>query len=187
MKKTIAILIALILCAGLAFAQTNNMQKIYPTTSDEYKAIMYLYIAQGHSLPSTTGPWSADELAKMLEVLDYNALNDVQKATYDTVKATLYARPNTDKDQVGFNFNGSFNLETYIHTNTDGPAKTAHSNGHDITEKAFQGNHWVYSEKDQLPIISTRYSRVLLPTAGTATSITPKSSESARFQQTSSV
>ena len=154
MKKTIAILLALLLCAGFAFAQTNNMQKIYPTTSDEYKAIMYLYIAQGHSLPSTTGPWSADELAKMLEVLDYNALNDVQKATYDTVKATLYARPNTDKDQVGFNFNGSFNLETYIHTNTDGPAKTAHSNGHDITEKAFQGNHWVYSEKDQLPTLN---------------------------------
>ena len=154
MKKTIAILLALLLCAGFAFAQTNNMQKIYPTTSDEYKAIMYLYIAQGHSLPSTTGPWSADELAQMLEVLDYNALNDVQKATYDTVKASVYARPKADWNKVGFNFNGSFNLEGYIHTNTDGPARTAHSNGHDITEKAFQGNHWVYSEKDQLPTLN---------------------------------
>ena len=154
MKKTIVILLALILCAGLAFAQTNNMQKIYPTTSDEYKAIMYLYIAQGHSLPSTTGPWSADELAQMLGVLDYNALNDVQKATYDTVKASVEARPKADWNKVGFNFNGSFNLEGYIHTNTDGPARTAHSNGHDITEKAFQGNHWVYSEKDQLPTLN---------------------------------
>ena len=154
MKKTIVILLALILCAGLAFAQTNNMQKIYPTTSDEYKAIMYLYIAQGHSLPSTTGPWSADELAQMLAVLDYNALNDVQKATYDTVKASVEARPKADWNKVGFNFNGSFNLEAYIHTNNDGPELTAHSNGHDIAEKAFQGNHWVYDEKDQLPTLN---------------------------------
>lgn len=154
MKKTIVILLALILCAGFAFAQTNNMQKIYPTTSDEYKAIMYLYIAQGHSLPSTTGPWSADELAQMLEVLDYNALNDVQKATYDTVKASVEARPKADWNKVGFNFNGSFNLEGYIHTNTDGPELTAHSNGHDIAEKAFQGNHWVYDERYQLPTLN---------------------------------
>ena len=154
MKKTTAILLALLLCAGLAFAQTNNMQKIYPTTSDEYKAIMYLYIAQGHSLPSTTGPWSADELAKMLEVLDYNAMDDVQKAMFDTVKASVYARPEKDLDKAGFNFNGQFNLELYAHSNTDGYERAVVSGSRNITEKAFQGNHWIYSEKDQKPMLN---------------------------------
>ena len=154
MKRITAIALIALFCVGFAFAQTNNMQKIFPTTSDEYKAISYLYISQGHSLPSTTGPWSADELAQMLEVLDYNALEDAQKAVYDTVKDAVFARPKADWDKVGFSFNGSFNLEAYIHTNTDGAEKIAHSNGHDITEKAFQGNHWIYNEKDQQPTLN---------------------------------
>ncbi|MBQ2528317.1 MAG: hypothetical protein II544_06155, partial [Spirochaetales bacterium] len=85
MKRITVIALIALFCVGFAFAETNNMQKIFPTTSDEYKAISYLYLIQGHSLPSTTGPWSADELAKMLEVLDFNALNDVQKDLYVSV------------------------------------------------------------------------------------------------------
>lgn len=154
MKRITVIALIALLCVGFAFAQTNNMQKIYPTTSDEYKAISYLYLIQGHSLPSTTGPWSADELAKMLEVLDYSALDDTQKAVYDTVKDSVYARPKADWNKVGFNFNGSFNLEGYIHTNTDGTARAVKSGERDITEKAFQGNHWIYSEKDQKPTLN---------------------------------
>ncbi|MBO4410460.1 MAG: hypothetical protein J5775_06875, partial [Spirochaetales bacterium] len=154
MRKTLIVLLVLVAAAGLVFAQTNNMQKIYSTTSDEYAAIKYLYIAQGHSLPSTTGPWSADELAKMLEVLDYGSLDNTQKAMYDSVSASIYARPEADKEKVGFNFDVLLDLEGYYHTNTDGAARTAHSNGHDITEKAFQGNHWIYSEKDQKPLLT---------------------------------
>ena len=154
MKRITLIALIALLCVGFMFAETNNMQKIFPTTSDEYKAISYLYLIQGHSLPSTTGPWSADELAKMLEVLDFNALNDVQKDLYVSVSSSVYARPKADWNKVGFNFNGSFNLEGYFHTNTDGPERIAHSNGHDITEKAFQGNHWIYDEKDQKPTLN---------------------------------
>ena len=154
MRKALTVLLILVAGAGLVFAQTNNMQKIYSTTSDEYAAIKYLYIAQGHSLPSTTGPWSADELAKMLAVLDYNSLDSAQKAMYDTVSASILARPELDREQVGMTFDVLLDLEAYYHTNTDGAAKTAYSNGHDITEKAFQGNHWIYNEKDQKPLLT---------------------------------
>ena len=154
MRKALVLFLSALVCAGLLFAQTNNMQKIYPTTSEEYKAIEQLYIVQGHSLPSTTGPWSADELSKMLEVLDYNALDDVQKALFDKVSESIFGRPKADWDKVGFNFNTSITLEMYAHTNNDGAARTARSNDHDITVKAFQGNSWVYDEKDQRPFIN---------------------------------
>lgn len=160
MKRIAAITILLIVCAFASFALTNNMQKIYPTTSEEYQVIKFLYIAQGHSLPSTTGPWSADELAEMLLVIDKNNLDNVQRSMYDKVADALIARPEVDLDKVGFNFNGYLTLEMYAHTNTDGYERTARTGGsydseagvfkpHYITEKAFQGNHWIYNERDQ--------------------------------------
>ncbi len=149
MKRTIAITIALMMCVLCVFAGTNNMQKIYSVDSQEYMIIKYLYIAQGHSLPSTTGPWSADELANMLNVLDVGSMDSVQKAWYETVEASINARPKIDLDKFGMNFNGKANLELYFHTNTDGYAITADTSSHEVTEKAFQGNNWVYNENFQ--------------------------------------
>ena len=124
------------------------MQKIFSVDSQEYMLIKYLYIAQGHSLPSTTGPWSADELANMLAVLDTCSMDSVQKAWYDTVDASVNARPKIDLDKFGMTATGNVNLELYFHTNTEGHEITATSS-HPITEKAFQGNHWVYNENFQ--------------------------------------
>ncbi len=149
MKKTIATAIILLFCSFLVSAGTANMQKIYPVDSEEYTMIKYLYIAQGHSLPSTTGPWSADELADMLRVLDVGSMDSVQKAWYDAVEASINARPDIDLDKFGVDFSGKINLELYFHTNTDGHAITANTSSHDVTEKAFQGNHWVYDENSR--------------------------------------
>ena len=133
MKRTIAITIALMMCVLCVFAGTNNMQKIYSVDSQEYTIIKYLYIAQGHSLPSTTGPWSADELANMLNVLDVGSMDSVQKAWYETVEASINARPKIDLDKFGMNFNGNANLELYFHTNTDGYAITANTSSLIVT------------------------------------------------------
>ena len=37
MKRITLIALIALLCVGFMFAETNNMQKIFPTTSDEYK------------------------------------------------------------------------------------------------------------------------------------------------------
>lgn len=89
MKHITSIFIVLLLCLSALFAKTDNLHKVFSTTCEEYQAIKYLYISLGHSLPSTTGPWSADELAKMLSVLDYQALNEIERKTYDTVMGNL--------------------------------------------------------------------------------------------------
>lgn len=44
-----------------------NMQKIFQIDSDVYEALTFLYMEQGKSVPSSSGPWSADELMKMLD------------------------------------------------------------------------------------------------------------------------
>lgn len=60
------------LCRGY-----SNLQKIYPVTSQEYEAIKYVYLCQGYSLPSTTGPYSGDELLKMIVEIEGEVSNDV--------------------------------------------------------------------------------------------------------------
>ncbi|MFA6906424.1 MAG: hypothetical protein WCQ62_09350, partial [Sphaerochaeta sp.] len=57
------VLIALLLAPGLSAA---NHQKVYSLDSDIYEAIQILYVSQGLSLPSTTGPYSQAELTLML-------------------------------------------------------------------------------------------------------------------------
>lgn len=47
----------------------SNQQKVYSLDSDIYEAIQILYVSQGLSLPSTTGPYSQAELTLMLEKL----------------------------------------------------------------------------------------------------------------------
>lgn len=154
MRKTSVLFVVLLVVVSALSAVTDNRQKIFPVGSEEYKTIKYLYIAQGHSLPSTTGPWSADELSRMLDVLDYDSLDQVQKSMYDAVAASVKARPAIDLDKVGLNFTGSVSLELYFHTNTDGYERETRALHRDsdtgayvnITEKAFQGNHWIYNE-----------------------------------------
>ena len=90
----------------------RNLQKIYPVNSDVYQAIKTLYISQGLSLPSTTGPWSADELLKMLDRINRNRLAGGELETYDFAASQLESGTPT------FKFSGKAAVEGYYHTNT---------------------------------------------------------------------
>jgi len=81
------------LCVGMGFAGDNsgNQQKIYPVDSEVYQAITLLFINQGLALPSTTGPWSADELSGMLDKINRSNLADGAKNTYDFAAKQLGA------------------------------------------------------------------------------------------------
>lgn len=114
MKKILTLVIALCFLAGMVSAAegSKNLQKIYPVDSEIYKAISYLYLDQGYSLPSTTGPWSADELLKMLDKIDPARLKAGAASTYEYVKAEL-VQP---RKAVKFGLRTS--AEAYYHTNT---------------------------------------------------------------------
>lgn len=113
MKRAILVLVLAAFACGSVFSESEkNLQKIYPIDSDIYQAITALYISQGLALPSTTGPWSADELLEMLEKIDTGKLSGGTLAAYQ------YASSELNRDTTTFKFGFSAAMETYYHTNT---------------------------------------------------------------------
>ena len=100
MRKKILFMIIVALSSHLVlFAYNNNAQKIYPVDSELYEAITHLYFLDGRTMPSNTAPWSADELNKMLEALNYKAMSKVEKDIYNYVKAELNLKPEETEKQ----------------------------------------------------------------------------------------
>ncbi len=117
MKKTTAILILLIFSLSLLLSGGMNYQKIYSVDDTIWDDISSLYILSGRSLPSTTGPWSGEELLTMLEKVDITKLSSQGRELYESVKARL------DGDASLPVFKASLEIapELYIQTNTTSP------------------------------------------------------------------
>ncbi len=113
MKRGILALVILVSVCIAALAESGkNHQKIYPVDSDVYQAITALYISQGLALPSTTGPWSEDELLKMLDKIDTDKLSGGTLAAYQYAVSELY------HPTPAFKFGLTAAVEAYYHTNT---------------------------------------------------------------------
>jgi len=121
MKKSRYLFLLVIICFGcssLFASQYPNKQKIFSLDSDVYEAITSLYVNQGLSLPSTTGPYSEAELVLMLEKIKVNALSGATKATYEYILEELDIQPKIQNKGMGLSWDFDANLETYTHTNT---------------------------------------------------------------------
>ncbi|MBJ2356423.1 hypothetical protein [Sphaerochaeta sp. S2] len=95
-----------------------NQQKIYSLDSDVYDALEVLYIHQGLSLPSTTGPYSQAELSLMVEKIKASALQGSMKQTYEYVQGVLGVEPKTQGKGIGLSWGFDATLETYTHSDT---------------------------------------------------------------------
>ncbi|AEV29954.1 hypothetical protein SpiGrapes_2178 [Sphaerochaeta pleomorpha str. Grapes] len=113
-----SVLITVLVSSVVFAAPYANKQKIFSLDSDVYEAIASLYVIQGLSLPSTTGPYSEAELLMMLEKVDTGRLNGATKATYDYIASQLDVQPKMQTKGMGLSWNFDANLETYTHTNT---------------------------------------------------------------------
>ena len=94
MRKTILTALLLILCMVSLFAYTNQ-QRIISIDSPAYKAMETLYILAGKSLPSSSGPWSENEMVLMLQRLNRDSLNDTAKAYYDYIESLITTPPSS--------------------------------------------------------------------------------------------
>jgi hypothetical protein len=114
MKKAflIAAMCCLIAIPAFAAGESKNLQKIYPVDSEVYQAITFLYLDQGYGLPSTTGPWSGDELTKMLDKIDPSRLKGGAVETYNFAITAL------DEGHKAVKFGLKTTVEGYYHTNT---------------------------------------------------------------------
>ena len=144
-KRLSTIPAVLLLVLAAAFAANN--QKIYSVDSEIYRTISTINVLTGHALPSTTGPWSADELLKMYEAIDRDDVPDYMLGKYDATVAEL-----APGDMIVFrggsmDFSGTLDLELYIHT-YDVQAQDAISrtdvNG--LEDHAFEGRSWWFAK-----------------------------------------
>ncbi len=119
MKKTIIILL---ISALLAFSVSaySNRERIISVDSPAWKAMENLYIIAGRSLPSSSGPWSEDEMTLMLERIDYSSLDEAGQSLYDYIYGIVVSSPKKEySDNLALSFGLETNLEGYLHTDKE--------------------------------------------------------------------
>ncbi|MDD3670641.1 MAG: hypothetical protein PHR58_05425 [Sphaerochaetaceae bacterium] len=114
------ILFLLLVVSGpIVFASrsTLNNQKIIPSDSPIWQHILLLAIEQGIAVPSSSGPWSVEELKREISHIDINTLSASGKLLYETTIERL----NFESRHVPQHFSGNLtlrtNVEGYFHTN----------------------------------------------------------------------
>ena len=118
MKKIIIVMLSVSLCLASLSAYSNS-QRIISVDSPAYRAMENLYILSGLSLPSSSGPWSEDEMLLMLSRIDRSSLSLAGAALYDYVESIVVSDPCVKySDGVALDFGLETSLETYLHTDT---------------------------------------------------------------------
>ena len=143
MKKILSVVLFLFLALSVVTAATNS-QTIYSVDSAVYQKIAKLYLATGHALPSTTGPWSGDELLKMVDKLDENSIPSYLASEYEDVKAELSGDASISYDGGAMEFDGFLNLDIYAHTYTGDDITRTDVGG--VAEKAFAGRRYWFGQ-----------------------------------------
>lgn len=119
MRITRVLMCCLVMCLlSASIFGAVNQQKIYSLDSDVYDAIESLYIHQGLSLPSTTGPYSQAELSLMVEKIKASVLQGSMKQTYEYVQTVLGIEPKNQGKGIGLSWGFDATLETYTHSDT---------------------------------------------------------------------
>jgi hypothetical protein len=136
MARSIIVFIFLaFVCLPLVAGSSSGI-KIYPIDSDEYTIISDLYVMQGLSLPSTAGPWSGDELSKMLDRINYGKLSVEEQSLYRFISDEL------SRDLPSSSLKAEVALETYVHTNT---------------ETFTENEDWYYNYEKRTPLLDVPF------------------------------
>lgn len=142
MKKicSVIMLLSIVLCL---LSARNNDQTIYRVDSTLYQKIVKLYMAQGRAVPSSTGPWSGDELRKMVDVLESDSIPSYLASTYEEVKNELEKESSVSFNGGAMEIGGTLNLDIYAHTYAGGISRTDVGG---IEETAFAGRRYWFGE-----------------------------------------
>jgi hypothetical protein len=134
-RRSVVSFLFFFLSATPVFLPADNNQKIYPESSLLYDALKCLYLEAGMSIPSTSLPFSAEEILLNLGKIDPDRLSAAGKHSYDYLAENLKT-PAVYSEPDGLRFNASVraNVEGYIDSNPDYP-------------------QWEYGYKERKPLI----------------------------------
>ncbi len=97
----------------------ENNQKTYSSDSLEYSLIRDLIIEQGLGAPSSAGPWSTDELLKILQGINTAKLSADSSSNYTWIKERLTEKPNFFiSREFSFDTGVQVTGELYLHSNS---------------------------------------------------------------------
>ena len=145
MKRTFTTLAVLLLTLATVFAANN--QKIYSVDTEIYRTISKVYVLTGHALPSSTGPWSGDELLKMYEAIDRSEVPDYMLAKYDAALEELNAGHRIEFRGGALEFSGTADLELYFHTyDVQASDAISRTDKNGLTDHAFEGRSWWFGK-----------------------------------------
>ncbi|MBQ0166535.1 MAG: hypothetical protein KBT02_05440 [Treponema sp.] len=151
-------LLIVLLCTVLT-AQSG--QKIFPVDSPVYKTIRKIYLLQGMAMPSSTGPWSASELRMMLEKIDPDDLSGTLLEEYSEALEEVLQNGTRGDTSINYSFGREVNVETYAHTNTDGPEihDVNYTEDEDFNKiKLFSGRrNWSYDLTKISPVFAFQW------------------------------
>ena len=145
MKRIVAVAMVLLVVFSSAFAVNN--QKIYSVDTEIYTTISQIYVMTGHALPSTTGPWSGDELLKMYEVIDRSEVPGIMLAKYDAALKELAPGSQIVFKGGSMEFSGTLEGEVYFHTyDVQGEDAYQRTDINGLTDHAFEGRSWWFGK-----------------------------------------
>lgn len=116
-KKFIFILI--MSCLTLPIFSRANEQYIFDlnTSKQLINSITCLYIQSNLAFPSMTGPYSVEELKKMLNQVKFNKLDHWGKKEFNRLNSKFNLYINDLNKNVEYDFKPILNIETYTHLN----------------------------------------------------------------------
>lgn len=148
MKQILRYIICFLVCilsSTLLYSEGVNNQAIYNAQDPLFSIIRDLSIEQGLAVPSSSGPWSGEELMFMLKALEVGTFSDDSQKLYAYALKRL-SEP--DRRQItqdfGHAFQADVTTEIYAHTND--------SQDFELEED------WVNPYPDRLPLLSTSLS-----------------------------
>lgn len=115
------IIVLLILLEGAAFLYAQNNQKLVRLSDDAYSALTSLYLEQGLAPPSTSAPYTVEELREYLSRINRATLSPAGKRTYAYVESYL-THPVTSATKNGdlqFNTDPTITVAGYAQTNSN--------------------------------------------------------------------
>lgn len=117
------LLLLLVLIFNSVQISASNAHTVVSSNASIYKEISLLCIEQGSAMPSSSGPWTMQELLLMVGEIDRAKLSRTGQIRYDAVQAQLGLA--TVAPALSFSAVSSLqlNLEGYAHTNATAFAK----------------------------------------------------------------
>ena len=134
----------------------ENSQKIFSSDSDASRGIRLLLIGEGFAPPSATGPFSADELKKMLKKVPFDTLSPQSKALYQRIEKELEPDPIYVEDgRFQFSLRPELSMEIYLNSNKEYTTQDWDVTRYLVSELAGGELHrWEYEYADRKPIFN---------------------------------